>query len=169
MHQKSSEDISGCLGAVWAASRVVFTACLVVLFCSVCEKELEEGRGETEKRKEKKRSSWVVTVCSALPPRSPETSLEMEMEGCNIRVIIFGAPMASQRAAWGHRHPLPRVRKWAVPGKALSRRVGGRADSRGAAAAVFIRQLRRAQTARTQQRSSAPAATGQRHVATSFF
>lgn len=119
----------------------------VWLFCSVlsvCEKEVEEGE-----EKKKKNSSWVVTVCSALPPRSPETSLEMEMEGCNIRVIIFGAPMAPQRAAWGHRHPLPRVRKWAVPGKALSRRVGGWADSRGAAAAVFIRQPRRAQTART--------------------
>ncbi|XP_041816635.1 urea transporter 1-like [Chelmon rostratus] len=45
--------------------------------------------------------------------------------GRNIRVIIAGEPMAFRRAIRGHRHPLPRVRKWAGPGKARSRRVGG--------------------------------------------
>lgn len=45
--------------------------------------------------------------------------------GSNIRVIISGAPMAFHRANWGHRHPLQSVRKWADPGKARSRCVGG--------------------------------------------
>ncbi|KAK2888148.1 hypothetical protein Q8A73_019596 [Channa argus] len=66
--------------------------------------------------------------------------------GCNIRMIIAGAPMALHRA-WN----------WAGPGKARSRCVGGREHSKGAAAAVFIRKPRRTQTARSESREiSAP-------------
>lgn len=119
----------------------------------------------------KKRDSLycVVTVCSALPSRTPETSLEMEKEAAT---SAWSSPehqwLSTERT--GHRHPLPRVRKWAEPGKARSRCVGGWVYSKGAAAELFIRQPRRAQTGRSPTKRSefSTSATGQRHVAPYF-
>lgn len=68
------------LWSVWSMSgqtAVIFHNCA----CSVCEKGL----------------GVLSRDCPKLPSRTPETSLEMETGGCNIRVIIAGAPMAFHR------------------------------------------------------------------------
>lgn len=55
----------------------------------------------------------------------------------------------------GRRHPLPCVRKEAGPGKALSRCVGGRVDSKGAGAGLFSREKRGTDTASSSSQSAA--------------
>lgn len=135
-----SRGLSGvCLGS---SSFFFLSACLVVMFCLW-----------------KKRLYVPCRDClfSSACKNSGNKSRDGE-GGCNIRVIIAGAPMAARRANWGHRHPLPRARKWAGPGKARSQRVGGCACSNGAAATVFNREPRRAQTGRSESgATSAPA------------
>lgn len=101
-----------------------------VLFCSVCGKK---GLSVL--------SRDCLLGCAS--KNSGNKSRDGE-GGCNIRVIITRAPMASRRVSWGQRYPLPRVKEWAGPGKARSRCVGGWAYSKGAAAAVFNREPRRA-------------------------